>query len=901
MRFDIATEKPFALGTINVAPSLVVYTPVDSPVRARVIVHPPKGQDAHRERAIVRVFDPDEKLTHWQYQEPALEGPLYNPRDTRVLRLPEIPVEGKADVTTDATFGIAGKGIHQIRIGAPAGGSSATIVFSRPVEYGVMFQNSSHTAWPGHPAKMYVYVPPKAEGLSVQGGPLRILDENGREIFVETETYQKAGMRRVEVRKTEVVWTFELGSNFDFRATGFPLILCSTKDAAKTIRASVEVLPDGTVVAHKFQRRILDLMPGILAKTGDANGLFEDLSKRKAEWLENPVRNSSLLGKYGGFSSMKFILNAQNVNPKSRWGGCMHGWEALENAPAPKNHWDGYEQIPEWGGTANNLAFAASFRDPINPYYGKKELFYRAAAACLFDLLTLSESEVWRAQLDNTYPSGMNFPMAQKDLPPYYYTAGHMPKDVRDVWTEGVRRMVDRTIVDYLVSSMNQSAHYLVAYECYAQGSKDPLYEKLSRLFARRFIAAARAPGYFEEGNGICSSYIGMTHWHMARYWVMSRDPLMLEAVRRSYEFFNHTVAPEPDGKVIGGFNFNHRVSMGFFYEQYSGAKTQMHTVLPEVAVWTRADEHSERYQREQAVRRINQDLGKEMDEFTSTFGCAAVEAWGQPAKGGKFPAERSGSWIRDFSGELIAIRRPAYYTAIYVGRPTGGWYIRGREAFRAPIKDEDAGATVVSSPVTPFLGGGMSLLWTPEFGNSIVAANWSPLTHHGIVAVDLAQKRWWEDYEAMRHQLDQDKGTLVVTGNIEQQGVDYVRTYDFLDDRVKIRLDLTPLKDVEFLKLCEVVPIAAGNRKNPAARIVVEGYKGGDKEVVSADLFRHIDLQGKGVEYRLAGKSELTICQNGMKGAYGLVQVNRVEIALPKSLKAGRTVTLEYEIVPLR
>ena len=34
---------------------------------------------------------------------------------------------------------------------------------------------------------------------------------------------------------------------------------------------------------------------------------------------------------------------------------------------------------------------------------------------------------------------------------------------------------------------------------------------------------------------------------------------MILDAVRRPYRFLNYTVAPEPDGKMPGGFNFNHR------------------------------------------------------------------------------------------------------------------------------------------------------------------------------------------------------------------------------------------------------------------------------------------------------------------------------------------------------
>ena len=51
-------------------------------------------------------------------------------------------------------------------------------------------------------------------------------------------------------------------------------------------------------------------------------------------------------------------------------------------------------------------------------------------------------------------------------------------------------------------------------------------------------------------------------------------------------------------------------------------------------------------------------------------------------------------------------------------------------------------------------IGGGLSLLTTPRYGSAVLAPQWSPLTHHGLVAKTASlvtpgtHRRFWEDYE---------------------------------------------------------------------------------------------------------------------------------------------------------
>ena len=98
-----------------------------------------------------------------------------------------------------------------------------------------------------------------------------------------------------------------------------------------------------------------------------------------------------------------------------------------------------------------------------------------------------------------------------------------------------------------------------------------------------------------------------------------------------------------------------------------------------------------------------------------------------------------SGSFTRTFGDELIAVKRPSYYAAVFVGKPAGSSALSNKLDFQKPESaGESFGGTVSERKITPYLGGGLSLFWTPAYGTSLLATNWAPTTHHGLVATEL-------------------------------------------------------------------------------------------------------------------------------------------------------------------
>lgn len=892
-------------------PVVALYVVGDGqPCSARIVVR--QGQRQGLGRLLLRVLDPDERPVFWRYVE-------YT--DAETAR--ELGVHGDVELRTrgeriaegetllEAPIELRAPGVHQIRVSSGSHDIQVELDLERDLRYGLCFQNGDFRPWPRQPQTMYAFVPPHAEELRLRGGPLILRDDAGAELARHAE---KEDETTVAVARTGVVWRFEFprAGDWSFRAGGFPLILCPTEGAARAIRASVEVLPDGTVVCHEFQRRIAELLPRILApeRVGRTEELVTPLASRREAWLQDPIRSAVLTQAF--LPMMEQWLNRQNLDPASHWGGSLDGWQDKINAAPPANRWDrlrGVEGLwagasSHYGAGAAHLALAATYDSPVNPYHGRRELLYRAAGAALRDLMVLAEDETWPGIADlDPYPGAMAFALGQKTMPVYGLAAPQLPEEVREVWTEGLRRIVDRSFPDDLVSCRNQSSHYLVAFQAFADGSGDPLYRDLARLYARRFVAGQHPAGYHMEAIGPCSSYIGMTHWHEAVYYRMSGDPAMLESLRRSYRLFNHTVAPEPDGRMLGGFNFNHRVGEGFYFEQWGGAKGILDDVLPEVGVWAgpKPTRQERQAKRREAVEKVNAFLDDPRvppypDHNTWRYLCFA-----EPDRSGVFPCQEPDSFVRSFADEFLAVKRPAYYAVCYLGKPAGEYYIRAREELRLPLPDEaeSAGGFLPDAKrITPFVGGGLSGFWTPSYGHALMAANWSPTTHHGLVATQADGRRYWEDYHAHEHRLDADAGELTVTGRVEGHPLAYQRRYAFEDAALVVDLTLTAEQDVALADLVENIPVARGGWKSRGADIVAGGQ--GEGEVAAAS-FSIVDQTGAGVEVRLDGTRQLRLVPNGLQtSGWRKLQIGRVEIALRASLKAGEALRLSYELRPL-
>lgn len=887
------------LGPVTLAPALAFYAVSDgAPTDLTLTVR--QGGRSGDPRLIVRLYDPQEQLKHWQYVEyvPAAEAAAKYAAGIDLRDEAAAPAPGEAVLSQ--TFRLDQPGVWQLRVvEGQQDSATAEVSLSRDLAWGYSGQNGDFTSLDKYRDTWYAWVPPRAEVLQLNGGPMAITDAAGQQLRAED-----APNGEVAVTGTSQVWTFRTSQpqTWKLRAAGFPLILCPTPQAAQAIQASVVTARGGLIVCHQAQAAIAAMLPDIVARCGRTEDLLLDVAGRREAWLADPVRNRILTDSY--LAMVPDVLPRQNLDPQSPFAGAMDGWQAFVEKGQTWNRlrevdglWGGISK--HYGGAACDLALAATRRDAPNPWFGREELLYRAAAAAMADLLMVAEDETfWGTNDLDPYPGMSAFVYGQKTFPVFEAAAPHLPPAIRDAWATMLRRLVERSCVDYLTSARNQSSHYLVAYQAFANGSGDPLFQDLAKVFARRWIRGQSPAGYHMEATGPCGSYIGMTHWHEAVYYRQSGDLEILESLRRSYRFFNHTVAPEPDGRLLGGFNFNHRVGEGFYGEQWSGARGILADVLPEVGLWSDPVDDA---QRQAAAAQVEKFLAKPAAPLYADITSPRYCWFAAPDKSLVWPAQEPQPFVRNFADQLVAVKRPAYYTTVYVGHPAAGdHYIQGREKLRQPFAngiEETGGELPDMRKITPFLGGGLTGFWTPAYGHAIMAADWSPTTHHGLTATMTDGRRTWEDYFKNSFTLDEAAGTLAIEGEVELLPLTYTRRYRFADDRLEVDLTVTATAPCTVTSLVENLPVVNGEWKSDGVTFTAGGQQEG---AVRSDRVTLATGAGASVGVVFDGPQNLRLVPQGLRtGGWRKLAFGRVEVALPATWTAGQTATLRYGLVP--
>lgn len=653
-------------------------------------------------------------------------------------------------------------------------------------------------------------------------------------------------------------------------------------------------------------------------------------------------------------------------------------------------------------GAARHLALAATLAHPCNPWgpaaagapLPHPELLARAAAAGLAELLLIGEDDRFLPIADDDpYPGFMAFPLPQSTSG-YAAVAPHLAEvfgrtpglaaRIQRVWGEGLRGPVDRMLAAYLLTALNQSSHVLLAAEELAHGLRgrpeDALYRTMARRFAERFAAAASPGGWLEEASGPSSSYAGMQHWHMARYLALTaedpegEDALLREALAASYAFFSAATVGEPDGQRTSGFNFSHRIGTGFELEQWRGARGLAETI-PEVALWSewQLPRSGIGFAAARSALRGSADAfaGPIGIHRSSLHGAAdlasSLDSAARPP-GLRLPSERPGSWVevRGASGapELIAVRRErgggdAWYAALYVA-PTAAAYAYGANwatTRRAPLTRADVvieDRPAASDPragsastyaidiyaSSPMIGGGLSILSTSSFGSALVAANWSPLTHHGLVAErdeEAGRRRYWESYESVtldpaaggpggtcaRTLTDEPPLSLTPTDPSEPPGVSVysvldgdpglcvVRHLRFNDEGLEVRVvvqRIAPAPALPMDRLFENIPVptctrARCDRRDGGDPLAMLNRKAAGATLAAAPGgFTLRDAMGRGLDIRFDGSVAATAFPEGLRHSYygEELQIGRIEAPLPLPRALGERVSIRYRLLPV-
>lgn len=806
-----------------------------------------------------------------------------------------------------------------------------------PMPSGVSFQNGVFRAWKSGLAKVWFYVPHNAMELKIKGRGMTLRDSKNQVLYPSTGTKDEQ-LAEITVKSPGELWSMELTGDWQFSAAGFPVILCEEAETAKALGASTGMTADGTWLAFRNQETLLEKIPGLLApeKVGQTEALIKLLDADPQIWTKgDPAKALSFRQAYGVGPGLFFSLREQNLDPTSHWGGTIgkQVWSSRLAANEPKDRWDYLHSMPDFQGVGKGginqapyalaLAWAYALDEPFNPYHKNPDILNRATAAALRDIVGLTEDETvpgTPSELD-TYPGFPGFVFAKRYFPEFGLLAPHLPPEIREPWTEVMRRLFDRYWAEGLVTTRNQSAHYLAAFQWFAQGSGDPADAELARKFAKRYAEGATPAGYQIENGGPCGTYCGIQHYYMADYYRLTGDPVMLEALRKSYAFYNYTVAPEPDGRPFGGFNYSHRTPEGFHAEQYGGARRALQPgELAEVDPWIAKQYAPEAS--EQARKTLLATIGKEPAGDPS-FRIAEAQGSQMPSEkrcanpNTSWPAESKASFLRTIGKELVAVKRPAYYAAFYIGKPAASVY--AASGLKAPVNHEEiTGASPwdlyrkQKGTLRPFNNAGFTTFAIEGYGNTILTGN-SPYSHHGLVALAADGKRHAEDYFAAVASVDESAGTLTARGQLDSLPLNYTRHYTFEDNAIAVEVTIRATKAFSCESLVENIPLATGPFKKDGATIAVEGSETpADLSSLPEAIRKNVrlahansggvsltDKKGRGLRVELDEPRDLKICRSGLQGRDG-IHYDRVEIALPATWQKDQEATLRYHLVPL-
>jgi hypothetical protein len=231
---------------------------------------------------------------------------------------------------------------------------------------------------------------------------------------------------------------------------------------------------------------------------------------------------------------------------------------------------------------------------------------------------------------------------------------------------------------------------------------------------------------------------------------------------------------------------------------------------------------------------------------------------------------------------------------------------------------------------VKPMVGGGLSLLWTEAFGTSLIATNWSPLQHHGIVLERNdpgGDDRHWEDYHSplvIEEFSDGGVDVLEIRGALENRfsgSEGYTRRYEFDDFGIVVRVTIdTSSKWNNFYldRAWENIPLATTTssadcsdcgpwaKENGSTIVDTNGCELVQGEY-ALDEFALIDSDGHGIKVivteRPSGADHTIIVRPyGLRSRYygdPQLQVGRVEIPFADNDYNGLQI-LEYEIRPV-
>jgi hypothetical protein len=922
---------------------------------------------------LVRVFDPDEHL---------------------LLRHDE-PGERAADVSGDAPPHLITLAVR-MRANAPPTAKRSGVYQVALNAFGGALEFSTEPKLPfgifGYPqlagrtnqfASTFICLPPRLDTLQVRGSglidQLTLTDESGS-ARLSLRGQDVSSQIALPNDASEHIWRLSVQAPGDYTLNfaGLPIMLCPDRETAQAIRASVDVLDDGTICFHKFQVRAHELLARYRSMPPSSFSVrLPILVRDKSAWLADAARNQLLLGPYGVYSALPAVLDEQNLDPRSPWFGTIHVWRQPEfrsrlgaisqgqtadrRQPIADsqdtNPWSFYTRLglSRAATHVTTLGAVYSIDEPFNPLYHDEALRNRIIIASLQELMLLREHELPFSEF-TSYAGGHRAFTFAAFTQTYPWVIHDCPADVRQVWTDGLRRYVDHETVTAVSDPMNQWTFIIKGLQHFADGSGESWYRDIVRrhvdwiLNRRQWNNGFQPAGYFNENEGPDATYNGITLHNLGWVYKQTNYRPLLDALRACMNLFNHTVAPDPDGSWLGASSFCHRTPGDWTAPQFGAGFGMLADEAPEAAVesraivevrhqksdaggpgggpvqshrgglaraWSNAAPTRAPQQVQAAQMKLleqlrymdssaftSQTIGPQVLSDAAEISFAVWEHFASAAQSSRLPVEADDRFTRNFGDEFFCVRRPRYYAFLYAGHTMGQWL----QAHRP----QDAHAQ------HPRNAGGLCMFWSPAMGTSLLSKNWSAYAAHCLIAesggarggrakagmdqrggVGATGVADWEDYWSIRNSFDEARSGAQITGTIRNQPIEFIKRYSFLEDRVNCELTLQASKAVSFNAFDECFPYSLEKPQRLEVTLLDErGEPVADGQAASAIKFSAAGCN----ESHLIVFAQPRVCSDGVEqvtDVYRNVRTHgRVLAALPSSFSANQVVHLRWSVM---
>ena len=730
----------------------------------------------------------------------------------------------------------------------------------------------------------YVYIPPGTETFSFKtyAAHATLKNEAGTELF---STGKTGVVRTADLTSGEVCeLNLKLpGTHSYVGAGGLPAILCPDPVTARNIRGSIEFAPDGTRLHHKFQLRYWEWMHS--RDPRDFAVETVSLKKNEETWREEP-RNLGLLGRSGPLKHVPYILEHQDLDPRSKNFGK--------------------------GVNASFLAAAYGADATANPYYQHKGIRNRLLLYEFATYLDLHENGTFQMPDYNHYPGVDGLRYDQQPFA-FAYAGRLLDSELRTLWFEGVSKPANRWPFAR-ASCENQTTFFLAGLYYLHMGSGREIYKELAHNFAVGLCDPHYNPflrtGYQREKSGPDATYNGLAACNQAAYYNFSGDELTKDALQRVYRLFNHTVAPEPDGTRYGASNFSHRTAGSWVHRQWRGGTNMMADETLEAAVWHQdiRDRQAHAAKRRKLISRVLDDNWDDpwYERNLRWVNRYALMPWTEFFNQYLFPPEtipeaklpvlRKPEFTWNANDEFYFFRQRGYYAFVYTGATGIPNQKRTTKpvAYSAKWKRTDEGLEGKKDMWYPTQG--LSMFWTPEFGSSLLAKNWNIYTSQTVRAELHDGSVSWPAYWTLNHEYDAEERHITMRQKMLNLPVHVTRDLRFgkngVRQQVALRVDDDGSPPVKTLY--EQLPFLA--KKDLRMRFRSRGKWHNDMPATCDGLWLGND-NGAGVliafdaGYPLV-KSVPSHCGHNMTG-FG--------VKLADSLQAGETLKVSYRITPAR